>query len=110
MLFTQTPALRYIFFTRRRLDLDKLLASNFEDRRVIHSTFGSACYIDDSFPSMLYLAFKYAGESTLSQKKKRENAENKNGKKLGAGTLQNINHFGGRRQKQVIILCGGADN
>lgn len=34
----------------------------FEDVRVVHSTFGSACYIEDSFPSMLYLAYKYAGE------------------------------------------------
>ncbi|KAG1663735.1 hypothetical protein FOA52_006104 [Chlamydomonas sp. UWO 241] len=43
-----------------RLDLDKLLASGLDDRRVVHSTFGSACYIEDSFPSMTYLAFKYA--------------------------------------------------
>jgi hypothetical protein len=28
---------------------------------VVHGVFGSACYIDDSFPSMLFLAYKYAG-------------------------------------------------
>jgi hypothetical protein len=27
-----------------------------------YSVFGSACYIEDSFPSMLYMAYKYAGE------------------------------------------------
>jgi len=43
-----------------RLDLDQLAAAGYTDQRVVHSTFGSACYIDDSFPSMLYLAFKYA--------------------------------------------------
>lgn len=33
----------------------------YDDIRVVHSVFGSACYIDDSFPSMLYLAYKYSG-------------------------------------------------
>ncbi|GFR43448.1 hypothetical protein Agub_g4531, partial [Astrephomene gubernaculifera] len=40
------------------VDLDQLVP--YDDVRVIHSTFGSACYIEDSFPSLLYLAYKYA--------------------------------------------------
>lgn len=36
---------------------------------MVHNAFGSACYIDDSFPSMLYLAYKHANsfeEAVLS--------------------------------------------
>ncbi len=42
-----------------RVDLSQLVP--YDDIRIVHSTFGSACYIEDSFPSMLYLAYKYAG-------------------------------------------------
>jgi len=31
-----------------------------DDKRVIGQVFGSACYIEDSFPSLLYLAYKYS--------------------------------------------------
>ncbi|GLC76668.1 hypothetical protein PLESTF_001815100 [Pleodorina starrii] len=40
------------------IDLAQLVP--YDDVRIVHSTFGSACYIEDSFPSMLYLAYKYA--------------------------------------------------
>lgn len=43
---------------RLNIDLEKLVP--YDDVRIVHSTFGSACYIEDSFPSMLYLAYKYA--------------------------------------------------
>ena len=42
-----------------RVDLAQLVP--YDDIRIVHSTFGSACYIEDSFPSLLYLAYKYAG-------------------------------------------------
>ncbi|PNH09558.1 hypothetical protein TSOC_003799 [Tetrabaena socialis] len=44
---------------RQRVNLAELVP--YDDIRIVHSTFGSACYIEDSFPSMLYLAYKYAG-------------------------------------------------
>lgn len=34
---------------------------HYEDVQAVHSVFGSACYIDDSFPVVLYLAAKYPG-------------------------------------------------
>ncbi|EFJ51855.1 hypothetical protein VOLCADRAFT_103347 [Volvox carteri f. nagariensis] len=40
------------------IDLAQLVP--YDDIRIVHSTFGSACYIEDSFPSLLYLAYKYA--------------------------------------------------
>lgn len=30
------------------------------------SVFGSACYIEDSFPSMMFMAYKYAGKSPVA--------------------------------------------
>ncbi|KAG2496733.1 hypothetical protein HYH03_005144 [Edaphochlamys debaryana] len=53
-LRTATQALA----TRMRVNLAELVP--YDDIRIVHSTFGSACYIEDSFPSMLYLAYKYA--------------------------------------------------
>ncbi len=43
------------------MDLPKLLAKGWDDINVVHGVFGSACYITDSWPSLLYLAYKYAG-------------------------------------------------
>ncbi|GLI63555.1 hypothetical protein VaNZ11_006408 [Volvox africanus] len=40
------------------IDLAQLVP--YDDIRIVHSTFGSACYIEDSFPSLLYLTYKYA--------------------------------------------------
>ncbi|KXZ49126.1 hypothetical protein GPECTOR_23g55 [Gonium pectorale] len=40
------------------INLEQLVP--YDDIRIVHSTFGSACYIEDSFPSMLYLSYKYA--------------------------------------------------
>jgi hypothetical protein len=34
------------------------LSMHYDDTRAVHSVFGSACYIDDSFPVVLYLAAK----------------------------------------------------
>jgi len=34
------------------------LAMHYDDVRAVHGVFGSACYIDDSFPVVLYLAAK----------------------------------------------------
>ncbi|KAG2447158.1 hypothetical protein HYH02_007904 [Chlamydomonas schloesseri] len=53
-LRTATQALA----TRMRVDLSQLVP--YDDIRIVHSTFGSACYIEDSFPSLLYLSYKYA--------------------------------------------------
>ncbi|MEW5305683.1 MAG: hypothetical protein WDW38_011511 [Sanguina aurantia] len=43
-----------------RVDFESLAKGPLDDVRVVHSTFGSACYIQDSFPSMLFLAYRYA--------------------------------------------------
>jgi len=45
---------------RMNLNLDELLSKSYDDIRVVHNVFGSACYIDDSFPVSLYLAYKYS--------------------------------------------------
>lgn len=37
------------------------VSMHYEDVQAVHSVFGSACYIDDSFPVVLYLAAKYPG-------------------------------------------------
>ena len=42
------------------LNLDRLLSA--DDLSVVHSTFGSACYIDSSMPVVLYLAYKYSDD------------------------------------------------
>lgn len=49
-----------------RVNLQEL--QMYDDVRVVHSTFGSACYIDDSFPSMLFLAYRYSGKRKLPSK------------------------------------------
>ena len=41
-------------------NLPKLLAKNLTDREVVGQVFSPACYISDSWPSVLYLAHKYA--------------------------------------------------
>lgn len=43
-----------------KLDLNKVISANYADVGAIHSVFGSACYIDSSFPACLYLSYKYA--------------------------------------------------
>eukprot|EP00200_Dunaliella_tertiolecta_P005344 CAMPEP_0202358460 /NCGR_PEP_ID=MMETSP1126-20121109/12118_1 /ASSEMBLY_ACC=CAM_ASM_000457 /TAXON_ID=3047 /ORGANISM="Dunaliella tertiolecta, Strain CCMP1320" /LENGTH=338 /DNA_ID=CAMNT_0048951625 /DNA_START=249 /DNA_END=1265 /DNA_ORIENTATION=- len=41
------------------IDLEKGLAMHFSDVQAVHGMFGSACYIESSFPVVLYLAAKY---------------------------------------------------
>ncbi|GBF98933.1 hypothetical protein Rsub_11725 [Raphidocelis subcapitata] len=43
-----------------RADLPTIATRGYDDTSVIHGVFGSACYITDSFPSMLYLAYRHA--------------------------------------------------
>ncbi|MBD1401339.1 ADP-ribosylglycohydrolase family protein [Pelovirga terrestris] len=42
------------------LDLENLTKKSLDDRHVVGRVFSSACYITDSWPSVLYLAYKYA--------------------------------------------------
>ena len=43
------------------VDIPALVARGLDDRAVIgHGSFSSACYIESSFPALLYLAYKYA--------------------------------------------------
>jgi ADP-ribosylglycohydrolase len=42
------------------LDLETLMKKSLDDRYVVGRMFSSACYITDSWPSVLYLAYKYA--------------------------------------------------
>lgn len=44
------------------LDLPALLEKNHDDRHVVGNLFSTACYISGSWPSLLYLAYKYAAE------------------------------------------------
>lgn len=39
---------------------DRVLRFNYSDTDVVQRVFGSACYITDSFPSVLYLAYKHS--------------------------------------------------
>lgn len=60
-----TPeALRKLIYTHAqqdlKLDIQSLVNSNKSDRDVIGRVFSSACYITDSYPSIMYLAAKYA--------------------------------------------------
>ncbi|EFN58988.1 hypothetical protein CHLNCDRAFT_137616 [Chlorella variabilis] len=41
------------------VDLDAALRYGYTDQEVVHRVYGSACYITDSFPSVLYLAYKH---------------------------------------------------
>jgi ADP-ribosylglycohydrolase len=43
----------------RRLDLAALVAKGRDDRDIVGRVFSSACYISDSWPAILYLAYKY---------------------------------------------------
>lgn len=42
------------------IDLFKLRAKNLSDNEVVGGLFSKACYIDDSWPSLIYLADRYA--------------------------------------------------
>ncbi|HEY5673406.1 MAG TPA: ADP-ribosylglycohydrolase family protein [Malonomonas sp.] len=44
------------------LDLPALVEKSHDDRSVVGGIFSSACYISGSWPSVLYLAYKYAAE------------------------------------------------
>jgi hypothetical protein len=48
---------------RAGLDLAALVAKGRGDRDVVGRMFSSACYISDSWPSVLYFAFKYRGQT-----------------------------------------------
>lgn len=48
--------------TDLKLDLKKIVESGQPDREVVGRVFGSACYINDSYPSILFFAAKYAGK------------------------------------------------
>lgn len=52
-------------FLGRGVDLPAIAAKGYDDVNVVHGVFGSACYIEDSFPSMLYLAWRHAGERAV---------------------------------------------
>lgn len=41
------------------IDLEGLIARARSDREVVGGTYSTACYISDSWPSLLYLANKY---------------------------------------------------
>jgi ADP-ribosyl-[dinitrogen reductase] hydrolase len=43
-----------------RVDLPSLIARGYDDTSAIQGLFGSACYIDMSWPSVLFLAHKHA--------------------------------------------------
>jgi len=44
------------------IDLPALVEKNHDDRHVVGSLFSTACYISGSWPSVLYLAYKYVAE------------------------------------------------
>jgi ADP-ribosylglycohydrolase len=46
-----------------RLDLPRLLDRNRSDFEIVGGLFSSACYISGSWPSVLYLAYRYLGDS-----------------------------------------------
>ncbi len=53
------PLLQATARRSRRLDLAALLAKGRDDRDIVGRVFSSACYISDSWPAVLYLAYKY---------------------------------------------------
>lgn len=63
LLFDEkSNAKQYIAATAKQstgIDLEKLLQKKPEDNEVVGGLFSKACYIDDSWPSLLYLAYKY---------------------------------------------------
>jgi hypothetical protein len=46
---------------RLRFSPSELADKLWNDTNIVHSVFGSACYIESSWPSVLYLAWKYSG-------------------------------------------------
>lgn len=44
------------------MNIRKLVESGKTDREIVGGAFSTACYIDDSYPSILYFAAKYAGK------------------------------------------------
>ena len=61
----ETPADTLLAATAQRslgLDLPALLRKGRGDRDVVGRLFSSACYISDSWPAVLYLAYKYRDE------------------------------------------------
>jgi ADP-ribosylglycohydrolase len=56
------PPQRYLLaaaHTTVGIDLDTLATRARSDREVVGGKYSTACYIDDSWPSLLYLAYKY---------------------------------------------------
>lgn len=47
---------------RARMDLSALLGKSRDDRDIVGRMFSSACYISDSWPSVLYFAYKYRAD------------------------------------------------
>lgn len=45
-----------------KLDLEKLINRNLPDHQVVGQVFSRACYISDSWPVVLYLAYKYLND------------------------------------------------
>lgn len=45
-----------------KLDLEKLITRNLPDHQVVGQVFSRACYISDSWPVVLYLAYKYLND------------------------------------------------
>jgi ADP-ribosylglycohydrolase len=54
-----TPYLLTAAQTTLGIDLEGMVARARSDRDVVGGTYSTACYISDSWPSLLYLAFKY---------------------------------------------------
>lgn len=50
---------------RAGLDLAALMAKGRGDRDIVGRVFSSACYISDSWPSVLYFALKYCGQTKV---------------------------------------------
>lgn len=59
---TEEDAKKYIAEIAKKsvgVDLEKLMQKNLTDNEVVGRVFSKACYIEDSWPSLLYLAYKY---------------------------------------------------
>jgi hypothetical protein len=50
---------------RLRFSPSELADKLWDDTNIVHSVFGSACYIESSWPSVLYLAWKYSGAAQM---------------------------------------------
>lgn len=51
--------------SRLRFSPSQLADKGWDDVNIVHSVFGSACYIESSWPAVIYLAWKYAGGAVL---------------------------------------------